>query len=180
MRKSASVLGALALVMTMSPAALASPDNKPQVVVDDTFEISITWPIEFAPGEFDPGPCDFEGLNLSDVVKVRETEFYNPDGTFKKATVHYNGTSVWTGPDGKTVTAHWAWNGTTETESRDVWVETGNFWNEHQPGSGVILNESGRHILVDGPDGFTLEDTSGPHEVYEDGLGALCSAVAPD
>ncbi len=180
MRKSASVLGALALVVTMSPAAVASPDSKPQVVVDDTFEVNITWPFEFAPGEFDPGPCDFEGLNLSDVVTVRETEFYNPDGTFKKATAHYHGTAVWTGPDGKTVTGHYAWHATTETEARDVWVETGSFWNEHQPGSGVILHEKGRHILVDRPGGFTYEDISGPHEVYEDGFGALCSAVAPD
>ena len=205
MRRQAAVLAAFALLITTAPAAFAAPaekpdtDVKPEVVFAETFTNEITFPFEFAPGLVDPGPCDFggEAYSLSEVITVRETDFFNRDGSVKWSTLHIRGTSVWTGPDGTAVEEHWAWNGKrTETFTDDgllilTFTESGNFWNVHAPGSGdgVILHEKGRHVrtvtldlsrLPDDP--FVSEDfevVGGPHEVYEDGLGALCEAIAP-
>lgn len=190
MRRPAAVLAAFALMITTAPAAVAGPsqDTTPEVVFADTIVNDVTFPFEFEPGELDPGPCDFGGepYSLSEVVKVRETEFFNRDGTLKWATLHINGTSTWTGPTGNAVTEHWAWNGRrVETEDGIVFYENGNFWNIHDPGSGtgVILHEKGRHIVTvtfvdDGEPIVDFAVVGGPHEVDENGLGALCEAIA--
>lgn len=179
-RRYAAALLALALLVAASPAAIAGPDTRPQVVTADTFETDITFPFEYAPGEFDQGPCDFDGVHLDEVVTVRQTVFFDRDGEFSKETLHVHATTVWTGPDGASATEHWAWNGTrTEDGDTVTFAENGNFWNVHQPGGGVVLHEKGRHVITVGPDGFDFEVIGGPHELGEVGTGPLCDAIAP-
>ena len=178
LRLVAALLVAPALVAAAAAPALAGPDRRPEVVVDETFETDITFPFEFAPGEFDPGPCGVDGVRLQEVVDVRETEFTDRDGEFVKATLHIRGTSTWTGPGGDAVTEHWAWNGTMRMDGETVtFTENGNFWNVHQPGEGVVVHEKGRHIITVGPEGFDHEVVGGPHEVDELGLAPLCEAI---
>lgn len=198
MRGRAAAVAAFALIVTAAPAAVADPGNGPEVIFADTVEQEITFPFEFDPDPDDPdnplvvdeGPCDFGGAaySLSETVKVRETAIPDRDGETKWTSLHVNGTSTWTGPDGTAVTERWAWNGKrVETDSGLVFLESGNFWNVHQPGSGtgVILHEKGRHIVTvefvdDGPPVVDFQIVGGPHDLADDGFGPLCEAIAGD
>ena len=97
---------------------------------------------------------------------------------------------MWSGPGGS-ATEHWSWNGT-RTEEFDEeagtltinFSEAGNFWNLHQPGSGLLLHVKGKStssVTFDSPDSPPIDETftkvGGPDDLAEDGFAALCEAI---
>ena len=183
----------MAVVGLMFATVGVAHAGPPEILDEGTETVEITFPFEVTDDDgnvifVDPGPCG-PGVTLVETVKVRESRFYNRDGSFKKDTIHVNGTSVWTGPGGS-ATEHWAWNGTrTEEFDEDTelltmtFTEAGNFWNVHQPGEGVVLHEKGRRLRTltfAAPDSPPVDETftvvGGPDDFNQDGLAALCEA----
>lgn len=157
-------LTVIAVVAALFVSVLAIPASA-QVTKDmdkftDSFEGTIP------PGEI----CDFE-VGISEQVKVILTEWFNSDGDLIKATVHVNGTTVWSGPGG-TATEHWSWNGTFDPVGM-TFRQAGNVWNVHQ--NGLVIHDKGL-IIFDDVTGDVLK-VAGPHEVFFEGLGALCEAI---
>ena len=156
------VLGmAIGLLLAMAVPALAA---KPVVVVDEDWSNDLTIP--GGPG------CGFD-VDLDESGHTRITEFFNNDGDFVSAHVQVHGTTEWSGPGG-TATEHWAWNGIFDAEA-NTFTQNGNVWNLHMGAGGVILHDVGQ-ITFDDATGEVIS-IRGPHDVWDEGLGALCDAI---
>lgn len=156
----------LVLGVVLSLFVLATPVYavEPVVVVDEAFSGDET----IAAGEI----CDF-AVHLVDSGHERITQFFNQEGDLVKVTIHVRGTSHWSGPGG-TATEHWSWNGTFDPETL-TFTQAGNVWNLHMGQGGTILQDKGR-IVRDVANDEAIR-INGPHEVFEQGLGALCEAI---
>jgi hypothetical protein len=148
-------------MLAMTVPALAA---KPDVVENVSFEDDDVIPAGAL--------CDFE-MNVKDKGHARITEFFNGDGDFVRAHVQVRGTTEWTGPGG-TAVEHWAWTGIFDPETI-TFTQNGNVWNLHMGAGGTILQDKGQ-IVFDETTGEAIS-ISGPHEVWENGLGALCDAI---
>lgn len=162
MRKLITLVVALT-VMAVPSAALAAA---PEVVFDGTDGFQGTVPA----GVF----CDF-AIELDETVEVRVTLFKDNDGNITKERVHVNGTTTWS-TDYGTVVEHWVVSDT-YYPATDTVVVTGNRWNGHSPGGGVVINGSGRLEFNFGTGELT---TNGPSEdIVEGGYDAFCEVLAP-
>ncbi len=162
MRKLITLVVALT-VMAVPSAALAAA---PEVVFDGTDGFQGTLP----PGAI----CEF-AVDIDESVEVRVTLFKDNDGNITKERVHVVGRTTWS-TDYGTVVEHWAVSDT-YYPATDTVVVTGNRWNGHSPGGGVVINGSGRlefnfatgELMTNGP----AEDTT------EEGYEAFCGVLAP-
>lgn len=152
---------AIGLLLLMAIPAFAA---KPDVVVDEDFLNEFTIPA----GEL----CDFP-VDLVESGHERITEFLSGDGDLVKAHVQVRGTGMWTGPGG-TATEHFAWSGIFDAEAM-TFTQNGNVWNLHMGAGGTILHDKGQ-IVFDENTGDAIR-IKGPHDVWDDGLGALCDAI---
>jgi hypothetical protein len=116
--------------------------------------------------------CSFP-VDVVESGHLKITEFRNSDGDLVKALVHARGTGMWTGPGG-TATEHFSSNGIYDAET-DTFTQNGNKWNLHMGAGGTILQDKGQIVFNDST-GEVLR-IKGPHEVFENGLGALCDAI---
>lgn len=114
--------------------------------------------------------CDFD-VGISEEVKVSETAWLDSDDELIKAHVKVNGTTVWSGP-GSSAIEHWSWSGWFDPVAL-TFTQSGNVWNVHQ--NGLVIHDKGL-IVFDDTTGQAIR-VSGPHEVYFNGLGALCAAI---
>jgi hypothetical protein len=137
---------------------------KPDVVVNEDWTEVVTIPA----GEV----CSFE-VDLVASGHARITEFLDGDGELVKVHVQTRGTGMWTGPGG-TATEHFANTGIFDPEA-ETYTENGNVWNLHMGAGGTILHDKGQ-IVFDDNTGEPIR-IKGPHEVWDDGLGALCDAI---
>lgn len=152
---------ALGLLLLMAIPAFAA---KPDVVVNEDFADSFTIPAGAL--------CSFE-VGVVESGHERITEFFNGDGDLVKAHVQVRGTTEWSGPGG-TATEHWAWNGIFDAAA-ETFTQNGNVWNLHMGAGGTILHDKGQ-IVFDDNTGDAIR-IKGPHDVWDNGLGALCDAI---
>lgn len=156
-----AVLGvAICVLFAMSAPAIGGQVAKETNKFRDSFDDVIP------AGEI----CEFP-VGISERVKVNETAWFDSDGVLIKAQVHVNGTTVWSGPGGS-ATEHWSWNGFFDPETM-TFSQAGNVWNVHQ--NGLVIHDKGLIVFED-TTGDVLK-VAGPHEVFFEGLGALCEAI---
>lgn len=160
MRKLITVLTALTVLALPSAAFAAAP----LVVEDFTETFSGTIPA----GEM----CEFE-VQLEETIDVRVTVFFNADGSEDRIDAMVHGDTVWSSEYGE-VFEHWHVRDSFDPNTLTAMV-TGNRWNGHQAGAGIVVNGSGR-VLIDVETGDLT--FNGPNEEH-DGPAALCEALAP-
>lgn len=166
------VVATVAVVTLMTPAA-ASAD--PPLV--NEFEAVIDFPF------FDPEAGDWVCGFLvfgQDTISVRETTYFNQDGSFKRFMVHINGSTLWTNLDGDEVWENWAWTGTFDPDS-GTFTQTGNRWNAHMGAGGILVNGSGRVVFdfSNGPfDPGDILAVNGPNQDLDGDFSGLCGALA--
>lgn len=114
--------------------------------------------------------CEFS-VGVQEEVKGSETLWFDADDNLLKVHVKVNGTSIWSGPGGS-ATEHWAWSGWFDPVEM-TFAQSGNVWNVHQ--NGLVIHDKGL-IVFDDTTGEAIK-ISGPHEVWNNGLGALCEAI---
>lgn len=148
------------LVFAISAPALAEQLRKETDRFTDSFEGTIP------AGEV----CEFP-VGIDEEIKVSDTAWFDADDNVVKAHISVNGTTIWSGPGGSAI-EHWSWSGwfdpVTMTSS-----QAGNVWNVHQ--NGLVVHDKAL-IVFDDTTSEAIR-VSGPHEVYFDGLGALCAAI---
>lgn len=161
----ATLVGATtATVLVASPASAA----KPQVVESETYEVTVTVPAA-------EDPCGVES-EVTEVGKVRITEYFDKDGEFARAHVQRNATTTVTTEYGQVVD-RWAWSGWFDAETI-TFTQSGNKYNAHNPGGGggVLVNDSGR-IVIDETTGEALV-INGPHEAWFGEFDDACAVLA--
>lgn len=114
--------------------------------------------------------CDFE-VGIQEEIKLGETAWFDSEDNLLKGHITVNGTTVWSGPGG-IATEHWSWSGWFDPVTF-TFSQSGNVWNVHQ--NGLVIHDKGL-IVFDEATGDVLK-VAGPHEVFFDGLGALCEAI---
>jgi hypothetical protein len=155
------VLGAvLGLLFVMAAPAAAGRVHKETDRFTDSFDDTIP------PGEV----CEF-AVGISEQVKGSETLWFDSDENLLKVHVKVNGTTVWSGPGGS-ATEHWAWSGWFDPVAM-TFSQSGNVYNVHQ--NGLVVHDKGL-IVFDDATGDVIK-VAGPHDVFFDGLGALCDAI---
>lgn len=152
-----AVVAALFVTVIAVPAS-AGQVHKETIQIDDAVELTLP------AGEV----CDFP-VGLQEEVKGHETLWFDADDNLLKVHVKLKGTTVWSGPGGS-ATEHWAWSGWFDPVA-ETFHQAGNVFNVHQ--NGLVIQDKG--LIVFGPSG--LVKIAGPHEVFHDGLGALCTAI---
>lgn len=160
MRRFVVLAAVLGLVFAIAAPASAGQVNKETDRFTDIFEDTIP------AGEI----CEFP-VGISEVAKVSETLWFDTEENLLKVHLTVNGTTVWSGPGGS-ATEHWSWSGWYDPVAM-TFAQAGNVWNVHQ--NGLVVHDKGL-IVFDDTTGEALR-VSGPHEVWFDGLGALCEAI---
>lgn len=160
MRRFAALGVAVGLLFAISVPAMAGQVRKEMTKFSESIE-------EVIPGG---AFCEFP-VGVSEQVKGIDTAWFNSDGELIKAHIKVNGTTVWSGPGGS-ATEHWSWSGVFDPEAM-TFTQAGNIWNVHQ--NGLVIHDKGL-IVFDDTTGGVLK-VAGPHEVFFEGLGALCEAI---
>lgn len=160
-RRFAAMGMAVGALLAISVPALAGQGSKETHNFDDVH--SDTIPAGFV--------CDFP-VGIHEEVKGSDTLWFDSEGELEKVHVKVNGTTVWSGPGGS-ATEHWAWSGWFDAEAM-TFSQAGNIWNVHQ--NGLVIHDKGL-IVFDDNTGDVLK-VAGPHEVFDEGLGALCAAIS--
>lgn len=171
-RRSALVVAIVAVAALMAPTA-ASAD--PPLV--NEFKEVIDFPF------FDPlagdWVCGFPVFG-QDTISVRETTYFNNDGSLKRFRVHINGSTLWTSLGGDEVWENWAWTGTFDPDT-GTFTQNGNRWNAHMGAGGILVNGSG-HVVFDFSNGpFDPGDIlvgNGPTQDLDGDFSGLCGALA--
>jgi hypothetical protein len=155
-----TVVAVAGLVFAMAAPAAAGEVHKEMTKFAESFD-------EVIPaGEV----CDF-AVGIKEGVKGSETAWFDSDDNLIKVHIQVNGTTEWSGPGG-TALEHWAWSGWFDPVAL-TFSQSGNVWNVHQ--NGLVIHDKGL-IIFDDATGEVLK-VAGPHEVFFNGLGALCDAI---
>ena len=160
MRRAVLLGAVLGLMLAMAAPAAAGQGHKETDKFKEGFEDTIP------AGEV----CDFE-VGIKEQVKGSETFWFDSDDNLLKLHVKVNGTTEWSGPGG-VATEHWAWSGWFDPVAM-TFSQSGNVWNVHK--NGLVIHDKGL-IVFDDATGDVIK-VAGPHEVFFNGLGALCDAI---
>ena len=155
------IAGAVVLLMMVPSVAMA---QKPEVV-EETVDESFSYVIPA--GE----RCDF-AIDVDITFSSKLTLFFNKDGTGDKFIAKSSSYQLFSTPDGE------VWSRSRATTISDIETgdsfTAGNTASAHAKGMGIVLNDSGRIVSVDG-----VTTYNGPHQERLGDFEAFCAALAP-
>lgn len=158
----AAVAAVLLVGLIASPASAA----KPVVVLDEVVEN-----VDFLEPDAS-AECGFD-VFVTDMTRVKITDYFDNDGNFLRALVQLRGTAYWFSDVKALPAEHWGWNGTFDAETV-TFTRRGNIFNIHD--RGPVLTDSGR-LIIDEETGDILFQ-AGNHPLLDEGFGALCDALS--
>lgn len=110
--------------------------------------------------------------------RYRVTVFFDKHGEPIRERIHETGEVLWTSVDGE-VWENYAVNVDIDYAAGTETVK-GNVWNIHAGAGGILVNDSGRIVLVpDGKGGYEGALTvNGPHQAWYEEFDDLCAALS--